>query len=98
MRTGHTGRAAPALIYSMHRALVVWIIVAHFRLCNLLGMLLRYTVLGVLGIIRPCIQHTVGAASMASAWFIYWPMRPVRGLYGPDGARAVRRLSRHLLA
>ena len=50
-RTGRTGRcmnhapailAAPALIYSTHRLLVVWIIVAHFHLCSLLD---RYTIL-----------------------------------------------------
>jgi len=39
--------AAPALIYSTHRLLVVWIIVAHFCLCSLLGMLSCYTVLKV---------------------------------------------------
>ena len=39
--------AAPALIYSTHRVLVVWIIVAHFHLCSLLGMMPRYTVLEV---------------------------------------------------
>jgi len=38
---------APALIYSMHRVLVVWIIVAHFHLCSLLGTLSRYTVLEI---------------------------------------------------
>ena len=55
-RTGHTGRtgqcmnhapailAAPALIYSTHRLLVVWIIVVHFHLCSLLD---RYTALEV---------------------------------------------------
>jgi len=31
-------------------------------------------------IIRPCIQYTAGAASMAAAWFIHWP---VHGSYGP---------------
>jgi len=34
-------------------------------------------------IIRPCIQYTAGAASMAGAWFIHWPVQPmwpVRGL------------------
>ena len=25
-----------------------------------------------------------GTASMAGAWFIHWPVRPVHGLYGPD--------------
>jgi len=48
-RTGHTGQcmhhapallAAQALIYSMHRVLVVWIIVAHFfLLCSLAPLL-----------------------------------------------------------
>jgi len=51
--TGRTGRcmnhapailAAPALIYSTHRLLVVWIIVAISHLCSLVG---RYTVLDV---------------------------------------------------
>jgi len=28
------------------------------------------------------IQYTAGSASMASAWFIHWPVRPVCGLYG----------------
>jgi len=23
------------------------------------------------------------AASMAGAWFMHWPVQPVRGLYGP---------------
>jgi len=49
-RTNHTGwcmnhapaiLATPALIYSTHRLLVVWIIVAHFYLCSLLD---RYAV------------------------------------------------------
>jgi len=51
-RTGRTGQcmnlailAAPALKYSTHRVLVVWVIVANFHLCSLLGMLSRYTVL-----------------------------------------------------
>jgi len=52
-RTSRTGRwmnhapdmlAAPALIYSTHRLLVVSIIVAHFNLCSLLD---RYTALEV---------------------------------------------------
>jgi len=34
-------------------------------------------------VIRLCIQYTAGAASMAGAWSIHWPVRPVRGLYGP---------------
>jgi len=119
--TGRTGRcmnhapailAAPALIYSTHQLLVVWIIVVHFHLCSLLD---RYTALEVWtvrrpmrvccgsrrdgacfsltfwtvwrflawSIIRPCIQYTAGAASMVGAWFIHWPVWPVRGLYGP---------------
>ena len=61
-RTGHTGRtgrcmnhapailAAPALIYSTHRLLVVWIIVVHFHLCSLLD---RYTALEVWTVRRP---------------------------------------------
>jgi len=108
--------AAPALIYSTHRLLVVWIIVAHFHLCSLLD---RYTVLEVWAVQqpmhvccgswwvwcvlfiniwdslmapclvyntasrRPCIQYTAGVASMASAWFIHWPVWtvwPVCGL------------------
>jgi len=36
--------AALALIYSTHQVLVVWIIVAHFHLCSLLGTLSRYTI------------------------------------------------------
>jgi len=31
----------------------------------------------------PLIQYMAGAASMAGAWFIHWPVRPVRGLHGP---------------
>jgi len=42
--------AAPALIYSTHRLLVVWIIVAISHLCSLVG---RYTVLDVWAIRRP---------------------------------------------
>jgi len=42
--------AAPALIYSTHRLLVVWIIVVHFHLCSLLD---RYTALEVLTVQRP---------------------------------------------
>ena len=41
---------APALIYSMHRLLVVWIIVAHFHLCSLLD---RYIVLQLWAVRRP---------------------------------------------
>jgi len=36
---------APALIFSMHRVLVIWIIVAHFHICTPLGTLSRYAVL-----------------------------------------------------
>ena len=62
--TDHTGRtsqcmnhtpailAVPALIYSTHRGLVVWITVAHFHLCSLLGTLSRYTVLEVWAVLR----------------------------------------------
>jgi len=32
---------------------------------------------------RPRIQYTAGPANITSAWFIHWPMWPVRGLYGP---------------
>jgi len=39
--------AALALIYSTHRVLVAWIIVAHFHLRSLLGTLSRYTILEV---------------------------------------------------
>jgi len=39
--------AAPALIYGTHWVLVVWIIVANFYLCSLLGTLSRYSVLQV---------------------------------------------------
>jgi len=35
--------AAPALIYSMHRLLVVWITVAHFHLCSLLDRYIGIT-------------------------------------------------------
>jgi len=35
---------------------------------------------------------------MAGAWFICWPMRPVRGLYGPDLANAPRGTNYILLA
>jgi len=45
--------ATPALIYSMHQVSVVWIIVAHFHLCSLLGMLSRYTILEVWAVRRP---------------------------------------------
>jgi len=60
--TGHTGctgqcmnhapaiLAAPALIYSMHRLLVVWILVVHFHLCSLLD---RCTALEVWAVWRP---------------------------------------------
>jgi len=34
-----------------------------------------------------CIQYTADAASMAGAWFTHWPVRPVRGLYGPVDKR-----------
>jgi len=32
---------------------------------------------------------------MAGAWFIHWPVRPVRGLYGPKGgcAKSVEQLT-----
>ena len=42
--------AALALIFSMHRLLLVWITVAHFHLCSLLD---RYTVLEVWAVRRP---------------------------------------------
>ena len=45
--------ATPALIYSTHWVLVVWIIVAHFHLCSLPGTLSRYTVLQVWAVRRP---------------------------------------------
>jgi len=32
----------------------------------------------------PCLMYTGGAASMVGAWFIHWPVRPMRGLYGPS--------------
>jgi len=48
-RTSRTGQlailAALALKYSTQRVLVVWVIVAIFHLCSLLGMLSRYAVL-----------------------------------------------------
>jgi len=55
-RIGHTGQCmnhapailvTPALVYSTHQVLIVWIIVAHFHLHSLLGTLSRYTVLEV---------------------------------------------------
>jgi len=58
-RTGRTGRcmnqapvilAALALIYSTHRLLVVWIIVAIFHLHSLVG---RYTILELRAVRRP---------------------------------------------
>jgi len=39
--------AAPALIYSTHWVLVVWIVAAHFHHCSLLETLSRYTMLEV---------------------------------------------------
>jgi len=33
-----------------------------------------------------------GAATMAGAWCIHWPVLPVRGLYRPDIAAASSRL------
>jgi len=33
---------------------------------------------------RQCVLYIkAGAATMAGAWFVHWPVRPVRGLYGP---------------
>ena len=32
---------------------------------------------------RCMLYINAGAATMASAWFIHWQVRPVRGLYGP---------------
>ena len=52
-RTGHCMNhapailAAPALIYSTHWVFVVWIIIAHFHHCSLLGTLSGYTMLQV---------------------------------------------------
>jgi len=55
-RTSRTGQcmnrasailATSALVYSTHRVLVVWIIVAYFHLCSLLGTLCRHTMLEV---------------------------------------------------
>ena len=40
-------------LYSTHWVLVVWIIVAHFHLCSLLGTLSRSTVLEVSAVRRP---------------------------------------------
>jgi len=39
--------SAPALKYNTHNVLVVWIIVAKFHLCTLLGTLSHYTVIEV---------------------------------------------------
>jgi len=39
--------AAPALIYNTHWVFVVWIIIAHFHHCSLLGTLSGYTMLQV---------------------------------------------------
>jgi len=44
---------APALIYSTHRMLVVWITLAHFHICSLLATLSRYTTLEVWAVRRP---------------------------------------------
>jgi len=120
-RTGHTGRtgrwmnhapailAAPALIYSMHRLLVIWIIVVHFHLCSLLNSYTALEVWAVWRSMRVCygsrqgrcllftnILHSLTAHCLVYntamytvcgqyGWcmFIYWPVRPVRGFYGP---------------
>ena len=51
--TGQAILAAPALIYSAHWVLVVWIIAAHFHLCSVLGTLSRYTIGEVWAVRQP---------------------------------------------
>jgi len=71
--------AAPALIYSMHRLLVVWIIVTHFHLCSLLD---RCTVLEVWVVWRPmrvycgswwgrCVLFINIWESLMAPWLVY---------------------------
>jgi len=77
--------AIPALIYSMHRMLVVWIIVAHFHLCSLLGTLSGYTMLEVWAVAQPmrvCCGSRWGRCMLfinileswwPVTWCIIWP-------------------------
>jgi len=60
--------AAPALVYSTHRLLVVWIIVAHFHLCSLLD---RYTVL----------ELRSWSSSTADVCLLWQPMGTVRAFH-----------------
>jgi len=74
--------AAPTL-YSTHQVLVVWIIVAHFHLCSLLGMLSCYTVLEqfdgrcVFAVAvdgdSVCFSLTFWTVWWPLAWCIIWP-------------------------
>jgi len=45
--------AAPSLIYSTHRVLVVWIVIAHLHLFSSPGTLSHYTILEVSAVQRP---------------------------------------------
>jgi len=80
-----TKTKTPAVTYSKHMVLVIWIIVAHFHLCSLLGTLSRYTVLEVWAVRRPMrvccgirLERYVLFANIldsltALAWCIIWP-------------------------
>ena len=35
-------------------------------------------------LMAPCLMYMGGAASMVGAWFVHWPVRLMRGLYGPS--------------
>jgi len=107
-RTGHTsstGRCmnhAPALIYSTHRLLVVWIIVVHFHLCSLLD---RYTALEVWAVRRPmrvccgsrrgrCMLFTNILDSLTVPCFVYnTAMYTVYGRCGQHGRCMVHTLA-----
>jgi len=113
-RTGRTGQrmnhapailAALALIYSMHRVLVVWIIVAHFHLCSLLGMVSRYTLLEVWAVRLPmhvccgsrwgqCMLFVNILDSLTAPWLLYnTAMYTVCSRYGQYGRCVVNSLA-----
>ena len=84
--------AASTLIYSTHRVFVVWIIVAHFHLCSLLGTVSRCTVLKVQRSMRVCCGSLWGRCVVliiildSFAWCIIQPCiqytASVAGKYG----------------
>jgi len=66
---------APALIYSTHQVLIVWIIVANFHLCSPLGTLSCYTILEVSAVrwpMRVCCGSWWGWCTLLLIFWTVW--------------------------